>query len=70
MEFSCHTCFFTFSRRDTDKTNYYRKSQGLMASGFKGIARKLDRKEPGGNKFESDAVIFRKRARWENNSAR
>ena len=40
----------------------YRKSRGLRASGFKGIDLNLSDMKPGGIKFESDAVVFRKRA--------
>ena len=44
------------------ETEYYRKSRGLRASGFKGIDLNLSDMKPGGIKFESDAVVFRKRA--------
>ena len=40
----------------------YHKSRGLRASGFKGIDLNLLDMKPGGIKFESDAVVFKKRA--------
>jgi len=43
-------------------TRYYCKGRGLRASGFKGIDLNLSDMKPGGIKFESDAVVFRKRA--------